>query len=347
MISQPLLIRADASVAMGTGHVMRCLALAQAWQDAGGRPIFAIAEATASLRSRLSSEGMEVLEIESDAASQGDARRVVEFAADQRSDWIVVDGYHFSDRYEHELKSAGLKLLHVDDGEFTGTCVADLILNSNSNATPFKYSGCKPQAGLLLGTSFALLRREFNKWRDWKRETPLQVRNVLVTMGGSDPDNLTGLAIRALAKVKAPEMRVTVLAGGSNPHLHILQKEILDTGLSMRVLENAGNVAELMSQADLAVIAGGGTLWELMFMSCPLLTFGRSLPQRRILDDLGRRGLVQHLGDPHTAAPSEVVLAIEELAASPLRRAKMAMLGRQQVDGEGARRVCDALARSN
>jgi UDP-2,4-diacetamido-2,4,6-trideoxy-beta-L-altropyranose hydrolase len=347
MISQPLLIRADASVAMGTGHIMRCLGLAQAWQDAGGRAIFAIADATTSLRSRLSSEKMEVLEIESEAASEGDALRVVQFAIDNKTDWVVVDGYHFSDRYEHELKSAGLKVLHVDDGGFTGACVADLVLNSNSDATESMYPECKPQTRLLLGTRYVLLRREFSKWREWRRETPLEVRSVLVTMGGSDPDNLTALAIRALSNVKAPGLRVIVVAGGSNPHLPMLQKEVSESGVSIQLHETARNVPELMSQADLAVVAGGGTLWELMYMSCPVLSFGRSPLQRRILEDLKQRGLVEHLGNPHTYDPSKFVPAIEELAGSQSRRAKMTMLGRQQVDGEGARRVCEALTGSN
>ena len=116
---------------------------------------------------------------------------------------------------------------------------------------------------------------------------------------------------------------------------------------SLRLQDSVSNMPDLMAQADMAIIAGGGTLWELMYMSCPVLSFGRTPMQRRILDDLHQRGVIQHLGDPQLGSASNLAQVIDELAASQSQRAKMAMLGRQQVDGAGARRVCNVLASSN
>jgi UDP-2,4-diacetamido-2,4,6-trideoxy-beta-L-altropyranose hydrolase len=342
-----LLIRADANVAIGTGHVMRCLALAQAWQDVGGRAVFAMAETTPSLSSRLRSESMEVATIECQPAGRGDARRVAEFAQEYGADWVVVDGYHFDNSYGRELKSAGLKFLVVDDAGFNGECIADFVLNSNADAAEFMYPECKPQTRLLLGTRYVLLRREFEKWREWKRETDSRAKNLLVTMGGSDPDNLTAFVIQALEQVKTEGLQATVIAGGSNPHLGILREEVLRMRTSLRLQDSVSNMPDLMAQADMAIIAGGGTLWELMYMSCPVLSFGRTPMQRRILDDLHQRGVIQHLGDPQLGSASNLAQVIDELAASQSQRAKMAMLGRQQVDGAGARRVCNVLASSN
>src|SRR5208282_4014056 len=110
-----LIIRADASVAMGTGHVMRCLALAQAWQDEGGECVFAIAEASQSLEERVRSEKIEAVAITASAGSQHDAAQCVALVGKYHASWLVVDGYQFDVEYQRRLKAAGLKLLVVDD----------------------------------------------------------------------------------------------------------------------------------------------------------------------------------------------------------------------------------------
>jgi spore coat polysaccharide biosynthesis predicted glycosyltransferase SpsG len=100
---------------------------------------------------------------------------------------------------------------------------------------------------------------------------------------------------------------------------------------------------DLMAEADLAIIAGGGTLWELLYMSCPVISFSRNPVQSRILKDLHEKGIVHHLGDPGQVAAETLARTISDLAASSERRAAMADTGRRQVDGEGARRVCEAM----
>jgi UDP-2,4-diacetamido-2,4,6-trideoxy-beta-L-altropyranose hydrolase len=343
MSARTLLVRADASVTAGTGHVMRCLALAQAWQDAGGRAVFAMAETTPAVGDRLRLENVEVIPIEAQAASAMDAEQVKRVARDYLADWIVLDGNRFEVGYQRELKSTGFKLLILDDDGMKDS-PADFILNQNSNATDSMYPGRKESARLLLGTRYVMLRREFKAWRDRRRDVAPRVGRLLVTMGGSDPDNVTGLAIRALGMVETEGLRATVVAGGSNPNFESLEKAALIMGDRIEVTETASNMPELMAQADMAVIAGGGTLWELLYMSCPVLTFARNATQGRILADLHRRNVVQCLGDPRNCIPVTLASAIEELAASPETRGRMSTLGREEVDGKGARRVCELMA---
>src|SRR5579864_2413634 len=124
-----LLIRADASVAIGTGHVMRCLALGQGWQDAGGRVVFAMAERTDAIQNRLSAESCEIATIASKAGTVEDAAQTVALASQQKCEWIVVDGYLFTAKYQADLKSADCKVLFLDDYGQAQHYSADFILN--------------------------------------------------------------------------------------------------------------------------------------------------------------------------------------------------------------------------
>ena len=115
MPAETLLIRADATVAMGTGHLMRCLALAQAWQDSGGCCCFAIVEAAPALINRLRSENMEIEQITAPPGGEEDGAQLCNLAQNRRAAWVVVDGYHFGARYQKQIKEAECRLLFLYD----------------------------------------------------------------------------------------------------------------------------------------------------------------------------------------------------------------------------------------
>ena len=110
-----LLIRADASVSIGTGHVMRCLALAQAWQDRGGHAVFALASGTPSIEQRLAEEGVRVERIDAAIGSELDAKNTILCGKRFGAQWIVLDGYTFTADYQEKIKTSGAKLLFIDD----------------------------------------------------------------------------------------------------------------------------------------------------------------------------------------------------------------------------------------
>src|SRR4051812_29360547 len=110
-----LLIRADASPAIGTGHIMRCLALTQAWQDSGGEAVLVTAENLDGLHDRVEAEGLMVHRLSATPGGHEDVRDTTALARETGSDWIVIDGYHFTGRYQRRLKDAGFRLLVVDD----------------------------------------------------------------------------------------------------------------------------------------------------------------------------------------------------------------------------------------
>jgi UDP-2,4-diacetamido-2,4,6-trideoxy-beta-L-altropyranose hydrolase len=343
MTLRTLIIRADASIVMGTGHVMRCLALAQAWQDDGGDAVFAMAQSTPAIDDYLRSEKVEIVQLKAPSGNSQNARQVTELALERGAEWVVVDGYQFDAEYQRSLKTAGLKVLFVDD---TGQCeryYADLVLNQNAHAHEKMYGSREPYTRLLLGPRYAMLRREFKSWRRWKREIPGAATKLLVTIGGSDPDGLTLRLVEALPKIDVPGIEAMIVVGGSNPCMTELRKEVAAKGAGVHLVSNAGNMPELMAQSDIAVICGGGTAWELLYMGCAILSYARDTVQEQILKELSTIGAARSLGAVDAFQESTFARAIEELVLLKDRRAAMARLGRKLVDGKGTGRVLQFL----
>ncbi len=343
MASQTLVVRADATVALGTGHVMRCLALAQAWQDQGGGCVFVLAEPNPAVAERLRAEGIEVVTLPASPGSAEDAAQLIELAREKQASWVVVDGYHFCAEYQRALKDAGLKQLFVDDSGHAETYCADLVLDQNAHARESFYRHREPNTRLLLGTRYALLRREFAPWRDWKREIAPVGRKVLVTMGGSDPENVTSLAIHALRRVKVPEVEAVVVVGGSNTNLEAIEQAVLRSALPIKLQKRVTKMAELMAWADVAVCGAGTTCWEMCLLGLPAILIDLAANQRPVAAELDRRGAAIHLGPSRELSIAEVAGKLEWILTSEEPRAAISERGRELVDGRGAARVVAAI----
>ena len=330
-----LLIRADGNARMGTGHVMRCLSLAQGWRRAGGEACFVLAEATPALEQRLQSEGFNVARLSAPAGSAGDAGETARLARERGIGWVVVDGYHFDADFQRAIKTAGVRLLVVDDYGHASHYSADYILNQNLYATAGLYTQREPHTRLLLGTRYALLRQQFNEWRGWEREFPSVARKVLVTLGGSDPDNVTGKIVDALTQISGLEVKA--LIGGSNPHREQLQSKIRNPESKISFAVDAPNMPELMAWADVAVAAGGTTCWELAFMGLPSLVLVLADNQRAVADALDAAAVARK------TTPERVAGDLASLQADLDSRRAMSHLGRKLVDGDGVARVTACL----
>ena len=343
MAAGTLIVRADAAVDIGTGHVMRCLALAQAWQDSGGEVVFAMARSTPAIAARLAGERFEVLNL---TPATGDAPQLIAFAKARHARWIVLDGYHFQPQYQHSIRDAGFKLMLLDDGWRPDHYFADLVLNQNVHAEEFLYSKREPYTRLLLGPAYAMLRREFTAWHNSERVFPAVAAKVLITMGGSDPDNLTLRAIRALQSLSIAALETTVVVGGSNPHLESLQRAASPFGTAIRLIKDPANMPELMSAADVAISGAGATCWEMCFLGLPALVVDLAPNQLPIARELSRSQVAIHLGSTATVTESHIATQLEALLRSAARRAAMSAQGRALIDGKGAQRVLCALQTS-
>jgi UDP-2,4-diacetamido-2,4,6-trideoxy-beta-L-altropyranose hydrolase len=341
-----LYIRADADSQMGTGHIMRCIALAQAWQDHGGEVTFISRCDSEPLQQRIKNEGFKLIPITSSCPDPSDLNDTLfifkKDTADQNK-WIVLDGYHFVPDYQKAIRDAGIHLLVIDDMNHLPCYHADILLNQNINAPALTYH-CDPDTILLMGTQYVLLRRDFLKYQDFKRQSPDRAKNILITLGGADPDNITLKAIEALKLLNEPDIVVRIVVGPANPHQDTLRRSLFSAQYQAALLINPPHMPELMAWADMAVSAGGSTCWELAFMGVPSLTVVTAENQQNIANELERAEIFKTVG--HYKAMNMYVL-VKELSAfmreKTLRQKKIG-LGRQIVDGKGSKTIVRMLS---
>lgn len=334
-----VIFRVDTSTQIGTGHVMRCLALAQAWQDTQGQPVFVMTTAVPALEKRLQSEGMQVVHLTTEPGSLDDAKQTAALAHQFEASWIVVDGYHFGGEYQKILKQSKLHLLFIDDYGHAEHYYADFVLNQNISADEQWYQNREPYTQLLLGTRYVLLRREFWQWQGWQRTVPPVAKKVLVTLGGADPDNVTLKVIQSLQIVEVEELEAVVVVGGSNPHYENLKIAVHDSRYPIQLQQNVTNMPGLMAWADVAISAGGTTCWELAFMGLPSILLILADNQRAIAQKLATLNLAVNLGWHQDVTIEEIGLALRESIGDRPKRETMSKRERELVDGNGARRV--------
>lgn len=281
-----LTIRADAGPAMGTGHVMRCLALAQAAQDAGMEVTLAGRASVPWLGERLHRETVAFELVPGEVPSKESPADLLARISGADPDWVVLDGYHFGPDCQKAVRNAGYKLLVIDDYNHLPEYHCDILLNQNIGAADFPYRGEIGQK--LLGPGYALLRREFLQARQLAQQRPIpeKAAHIILSLGGGDfadfldrlaPDlalpELTGCILRVIAG-KMPEERI--------------RSALKNCPAKVEVLYAVFDMPALMLWADLCISAGGSTCWELCCLGVPFLTVEVAENQRAICTLLER-----------------------------------------------------------
>jgi len=321
---------------------MRMIALAQAWQDAGGQAVFLCSEIMPPLASRISAEGIFLERIDAAPGSNEDLAKTCSVISQSslNDSILALDGYHFDENFQLRTKNTGIRLLAVDDYGHVGFYHADWVLNQNISAKEELYTNRSPRSEILLGSRFALLRREFLRHSDTIRNIPKIGSKVLVTLGGTDPRNVTERVIKALADLP---LELKVIVGGSNPHFSELQNAVENAAsrtASIELIVNPRDVPDLMKWADLAVAAGGSTAWELSFMGVPTLYFILAANQHAIAVNLEKKGLGICLFDLAKRSEfSDLSRKVSNLSIDFKLREKLSANCRSAVDGGGSRRV--------
>ena len=299
----------DASRDIGTGHVMRCLAVANEAKQRSWECIFVLRDPEDDIVKHISSFDHRVKKLTSEdgrkvtdnATPHGDwlpvpqiqdANETVEVIFKLDPDWIIVDHYALDATWLSIVKKSNAKILVIDDlGDRELNC--DVLLDQTLGASAEKYHGKLPSnCKLLLGTTFALLRSEFKDWRERSLEGRLNrnVENILITMGGVDTGNYTLRTLIEVAKSEYAEKCVfTVVIGSSYPHTDALHEFVEETKLRISVLSNVKNMAEIMSQSDLCIGASGSTSWERCCLGLPTISFAIADNQIEIAEQLSQK----------------------------------------------------------
>lgn len=344
-MSAHLLIRADATPRMGTGHVMRCLALAQAAQDLGMDVRFLARVEVPWVQERLRAERMPLAELD-DAVPREESPDVLlnhlaRTNCAPSDTWVVLDGYHFTFACQRAVQGAGYRLLLIDDYAHLPKYACDLLLNQNPGAEELRYAGEIGQK--LLGPRFALLRREFREAGSrspsldpkasppdipgparHKRPEHPSCRNILVTLGGG---NFIEYLETVAREMRIPDMTgrtVRVVQGAMDAER--IRLAFAGCPARLEILPRVPDMSALLLDTDLCITAGGSTCWELCCLGVPFLTVEVAENQRRICAWLEKQRI----------APPVSPITLQQFLADAKKRMEHANAASRLVDGSGA-----------
>ncbi|SFS31782.1 UDP-2,4-diacetamido-2,4,6-trideoxy-beta-L-altropyranose hydrolase [Marininema halotolerans] len=298
-----VLIRADASTGMGSGHVMRCLNLADRLRQKGAAITFASREYVGNLHGVVKQRGYPIVslparrKISSTSLVTEDAHETIQLAEKNAPyDLVIVDHYALDSRWERLVRRIAQRVMVIDDvAQRRHDC--DLLLDSAFYKDPIqRYKGLLPKrCKTFFGPEYVLLATQFCE----QRERPLQKNSppqrLLLSFGGSDPTGETVKVLTVFGMLSLPGVVIDVVAGRANPHHSILNAQC-------QRLKNAifyphvDNMAERMAQCDLAIGAGGSTVWERCSLSVPTITVAIAENQVELLKGLQQLGVIHHLG---------------------------------------------------
>lgn len=351
-----VLIRADASVTIGSGHIARCLTLAHVLRNTGADVRFACRALTGDLLERLTDQGFvtyalparyradEDRDIEAALPWQADVSALVEqLQGEPRFDWLIVDHYGLDARWEQAARVFAGRIMAIDDLANRPHAV-ELLLDQNFSAQVLDQPYARwvgPECQTFLGPRFALLRDEFEC--DPIAIKP-RVERVLVNFGGFDAAGQVYATMQALDGFD--EVQVDFVAGLHNPHWQAMS-ELAASRRDWRLYTLTGDFFALMQSADLFIGAGGGTTWERAALGLPTVCISVANNQHLNAQLLADAGVHLYLGPHGQLDTRQLRDAIAQVIGDAALRRAFAQASTRLVDGRGARRIAEALIAMN
>ncbi len=350
--------RVDASSLIGTGHFMRCLTLADELKERGASTRFICRHIPEYLHNILIRRGHSLILLESASEStpdgvpthaswlgtsqQADARDSLIALSDKEWDWLIVDHYALDATWEKVIRSEVRNILVIDDiADRSHDC--DVLLDQNFYLdSSSRYIGKVPEkCQLLLGPRYALLRKEFKIFRQQVLPRTGPVRKLLIFLGGVDANNYTARAIRSLSKFSVPGILVDVVIGAQHPSRKALQVECGRLGFSLHV--QTDHMAELMSNADLSIGAGGSASLERCCLGLPSLIVSLAENQVAIAKALHSFGACIYLGSERSINEMAIISELDKLIVNIDYFSELSKKSYSLVDGEGVERTCQQM----
>ena len=368
-----LSFRTDASMHIGTGHVMRCLTLADKLAGGGAECQFICRVFEGNLIEYIRSKGYVVHALPiAGQASAGlsvptlddpttgtahshwlgttqaqDAEECAPILEAQRPDWLIVDHYALDARWERALAQYYRKLMVIDDlADRPHTC--DLLLDQTFGRDAEDYLHLvSTNCVLLCGSRYALLRPEFGALRPYSLQRRAQpaLRNLLITLGGVDKGNATGQVLQALRACSLPAACcITVVMGATAPWLEAVRAQAKYMPWSTRVLVGVSEMAQLMADSDMAIGAAGSTSWERCCLGLPTAMIVLAENQRYAAKLLAQANVVRKL-DVAVDFDKSLAEFINEINTSETCLSLLRDNSSEITDGKGCEYVADCLMR--
>ncbi|WP_244946861.1 UDP-2,4-diacetamido-2,4,6-trideoxy-beta-L-altropyranose hydrolase [Legionella israelensis] len=324
---------------------MRCLALANALKIFGIESHFICRKVSGGMLQQIQDQGhivhsFFINESLKDNAWELDAKICREILHEIHPDWVVVDHYELDIRWEKIIKTCCAKLMVIDDlANRLHDC--DILLDQTLGRSPEMYAELTPEhCILLLGTKYALLRSDFAQLREYslKRREAGKLEHLLISMGGSDPHNITQKVLSVLDNSCLPrQCKITIILGAQFSAVEQIKKQAANMLWETNILCNVSNMAEIMANADLAIGAAGSTSWERCCLGLPGLVIILADNQREVARNLVLKNAIH-------------VLELNQFFSKDLHQKMIAMTERIQlvnmsraaasiVDGLGAKAV--------
>lgn len=335
MLSRHVVLRADASPSIGTGHVMRVLTLASALVARGWRATLVARDLPPLLRQPVTKAGVDVIDLSSDGGTGAELSEFTEAIGDEPITLLVADHYQIEASWFDALRSRATLLMAIDDLA-DRPMPADLILNQNLGAGRGLYgANLLPGSILLSGPTFALVRPEFAELRRIAQPRDGVVERVFVFISGADPHDVVARVVAALAPI---DVHTDVVVGAAYQATARL-RAIISQHPAMSLYVNVDDIAKLMARADMAIGAPSSASWERCTLSLPSVLITVAENQIRVADELVKARAAVSAGWHSRVTARSVRKIVSELREDQERVAEMSIAAGKVTDGLGVERV--------
>ena len=351
--------RVDAAPHIGSGHLMRCLTLADSLRLRGCDTHFLCRPGSEAVRSLVQSGGHhwhDVIPTGESVTESGAPPHAAWLGSSQLADccaasstldalhpeWLVVDHYALDHRWERQARPLVGRILVIDDlADRNHDC--DLLLDQNFHIEPERrYEGrVSGTCRRLLGPRHALLRPEFAAARARRRRRDGSVASLLISLGGADLHDITALALDAALRL-SPACTINVVVGADYAPRDALSERCA-TYDRVRLHVQTDRMNELVDGADLAIGAAGASALERLCLGLPTVNLAIADNQVPGLTSLCEAGLTLGLTSRDAITVDSLLTLLQSLRLAPAFNAGMAERGAALVDGQGCRRVANAM----
>lgn len=338
-------IRVDASNEIGSGHLMRCLTLAEKLRLQGANVTFISREHVGHLCDLIEAKKFFVLKLPAPNKDWKiplltphsswlgvpwaiDAKETRSLLQGHSVDLLIIDHYAINYEWECMLKDMVKNIMVIDDlADRKHLC--DFLLDPTVLVDPDRYQALvPPQCRQFLGPGYVLLRPEFYDEKDQIELRTGLVRRILIFFGGYDHTNETGKALSSFLALARSDIEVDVVVGQQNIHKYKL-REICEQYSNLHFHCQVNNMASLMRLAELAIGAGGTTVWERCFLGLPTIVWSIAENQQYTCEILGKMKVIKYLGALHKVCPASLTKQLNSLIENEHERLEMSQLATQ------------------